>query len=57
MCYWKRRYSPELRLLVMIAACFHQTVVALYIVAARTWLLGAGMSDRRESEILNIRER
>ena len=46
-CYWKRRYSPGLRLLVMIVACFNQTFVALYIVAARTWLLGAGMSDRR----------
>ena len=41
----------------MIVACFYQIVVALYIVAARTWLLGAGMSDRRESEILNVRER
>ena len=45
--YWERGYSPELRLLVMVVASFHQTVVTLYIIAARTWLLGAGMSDRR----------
>ena len=41
----------------MTVACFHQADVALYIVAVRTWLLGAGTSDRIESEILNIQER